>query len=741
MISTEQRGTVLTNADQESAFRMESSAEAFRILSGDIYEYKSAAMIRELMCNAWDAHLDAGHRLPFHITFPSNLSPYFAIEDFGIGLSEDEVRHVLTVYFKSTKKQQKDSTGFLGLGAKSPLAYTDTFQLRTRKDGMEYNFVSYLNEDGAPVVNMLGSPTPIDPSVSNGVKFTVPVKHQDFNLFFEDARFLASLFEVTPTSNRSDFEPLMPDLRKELDENGVYSPDVNSYDASELYRFSGKSRNAWGAPSTRKYVVMGNVAYRVNEFLLDDSIVPKEVNEFAYRFMTSTYFLKVPMGSVKFTASRESLSMNEQTRRVITEEAVKFYSAQKDKIQREIDEQPTVYDAIRKCHDMTGTLIGLTWFNYGNDLLSRQAHQRLDRILELYDATAFVLNSGNTGSVSKRKFGNSLTGVTLNRSEVASQKITIISPRENNTGIVKYSREYARDNGGRVVSISKPLRKTTMDRLVKLLDDAEIVYVEDLRKIDLDKKKAERALMPKEKTARKTKTEIRAVALKPFHERDYSISGAATYDVSNETDVQYAYIERSDSYSDNATLEIGDETRTLEFNTISQMIYSSQQQMDDPRRLIVLVGNSTNINKIKKNNVPHFNEIIAKVREKFSVDSDFFKLQVKKKIDRKMVNGRCMLLEVLVAIDSPRCTDEMREVYTLLTETERPLTIQHANPWMWNHLVDDIDNAAVKYYTGIEQLDDLMVEGAYPMFDQHRDMKTLCRYVQMEDMFRKVNSI
>lgn len=90
-------------------------------------------MIRELSCNAKDAHVDAGKGdVPFEIHLPNDLEPWFAVTDFGIGLSHEDVTGLYRTYFDSTKTKSNDVTGQFGIGSKSPFAYVDQFTVEAR---------------------------------------------------------------------------------------------------------------------------------------------------------------------------------------------------------------------------------------------------------------------------------------------------------------------------------------------------------------------------------------------------------------------------------------------------------------------------------------------------------------------------------------------------------------------------------------------------------------------------------
>src|SRR5690606_10021869 len=102
----------------------------FQLLSSKLYSDKIAAVLREIGCNAADAHVDQGNPdVPFEVKLPNKFDPTFYIKDFGPGLSDLQVRGskdqpgLYLTYGDSTKRDSNDKTGMLGVGSKSPFAY------------------------------------------------------------------------------------------------------------------------------------------------------------------------------------------------------------------------------------------------------------------------------------------------------------------------------------------------------------------------------------------------------------------------------------------------------------------------------------------------------------------------------------------------------------------------------------------------------------------------------------------
>jgi len=135
----------LSNTTQYS---IKASAKAFKILSDGLYSDKIAAPIRELATNAYDAHVAKGNiNTPFDVHLPSVAEPWFAIRDYGIGMSKQELQTTYTTYFDSNKTHSNDFVGCMGLGSKTPFTLSDAFTVTSVKDNKKTTVINYLDED------------------------------------------------------------------------------------------------------------------------------------------------------------------------------------------------------------------------------------------------------------------------------------------------------------------------------------------------------------------------------------------------------------------------------------------------------------------------------------------------------------------------------------------------------------------------------------------------------------------
>jgi len=280
-----QNEAIMSNVGEIGEFRIRNSAKAFNILSSGLYANKIKAIIRELSCNAIDSHVAAGRiDTPFDVHLPNDLEPWFAIRDYGTGLSHDQVSNIYTTYFESTKTDSNDFIGALGLGSKSPFSYTDNFTVTAIKDGRKGIYTAFINEQGVPSIALMMEEETTDPSGVE-VKFSVNDRW-DFSKFRDEARAVYKWFKQRPvvsgyaTFTFSDVEYIDKDI----------IPGVHS------------------AEGSASYAVMGNIAYRIE---LPEAN-RKDLSEL-YHLLGCGLVMEFAIGELDFQASREGLSYIPQT--------------------------------------------------------------------------------------------------------------------------------------------------------------------------------------------------------------------------------------------------------------------------------------------------------------------------------------------------------------------------------------------------------------------------------------------
>ena len=126
---------------------------AFFLLSSTLYKDPYRAIVRELVSNAIDASKAAStsevnEATPVILNVPKTIdSDDFYVQDFGVGMTLEQVINVYGNYFASNKQNDSNSIGGFGLGGKTPFIYVkdnpNGFKLETTspEDNVRRTFV------------------------------------------------------------------------------------------------------------------------------------------------------------------------------------------------------------------------------------------------------------------------------------------------------------------------------------------------------------------------------------------------------------------------------------------------------------------------------------------------------------------------------------------------------------------------------------------------------------------------
>jgi hypothetical protein len=289
ILTTESRNITLVNATQSRSFGLDLRGGHLMTILSDLYANRVLAIVREYMTNMLDGYvgMDPAQSIPPVVTLPTPLSPYIEFKDFGCGMSFDTVWNVFTQYGASTKRENNDAVGGLGLGCKTAFCYAhaDQWTIETRFRGEKHIFAATKGPDGVPQLIHLSTVASDEPS---GVSIKIPVAGTDVEAFHKHAATMAKYYP-------------MPVTLKNLSEGHVCELTADHRGSSWAMSFS----RSWGRTLT---VVMGNVPYKigVHEAGLD------------YNAVTGVDLtLWVPIGAVDIVPSRESLKHTERTKSAI----------------------------------------------------------------------------------------------------------------------------------------------------------------------------------------------------------------------------------------------------------------------------------------------------------------------------------------------------------------------------------------------------------------------------------------
>jgi len=277
-----------TNCNLEGkAFSIKNSPVAFEILSSKLYSDANMAVVRELLCNAYDSHKACGKQdVPIHVQLPSYLNKNFIIRDYGLGLSKEDVIDLYTTFFHSTKADSNDFTGCFGLGSKTPFSYTDAFTVTSYWNGTKYSFVA-AKKDGYPNIYCINEE---DTDECNGLQISIPVKDGEDFVFKNNLKaYLKFVDEVIVTA---DIE--RPKKILSINNVSLY-PSTNS----DAYSYYGLEY---------LFIKQGQSTYKIS----NDLSKFKDIEALASLSKIADVLIEVPIGTFPVTPNREQLSYSDK---------------------------------------------------------------------------------------------------------------------------------------------------------------------------------------------------------------------------------------------------------------------------------------------------------------------------------------------------------------------------------------------------------------------------------------------
>ena len=206
--------------------------------------------------------------------------------DHGCGLSEDRIANVFTTFGASTKRNNNYEIGGFGLGAKSPLAYTETFYVSSKHNGTETYYMLYRNNDNVPHMDQVYQTSTEE---KNGSTVIVPIKD-----YYDKRKFRDAISEQLCFFDNILFKGVIEGLGKVTQ---YYAKDGSKSVIEEKENFlitdDGKSLD----------LLVGRVVYPVNWDQLD-------ADEYEYN---ASICAKFDIGVLDLVPSRESIRYTPKT--------------------------------------------------------------------------------------------------------------------------------------------------------------------------------------------------------------------------------------------------------------------------------------------------------------------------------------------------------------------------------------------------------------------------------------------
>ena len=275
------RASTFAGQSIEMTIDTNSLAHIMSVLT-NLYSDPEMAVLREYSCNARDSHLAVGQTRPIEITLPSNFEQFLVIEDFGLGLSIDDITEIYSRYGASTKRGTNEQTGMLGLGSKSALTYATQFTMTAVKDGVRSEVLISVKVDGSGKMEVMDTVTTNEP---NGVRITIPTAPQ--NKLAEKASKLFQYWAEGTVLVNGEQPETIGDLTDIGD--GMFITDTP---------------RSWQTREQNDIIVMGGVPYPL----------PADYRSKLENVSRKYCVFYVPMGDVDFVPSREEMNLTPRTK-------------------------------------------------------------------------------------------------------------------------------------------------------------------------------------------------------------------------------------------------------------------------------------------------------------------------------------------------------------------------------------------------------------------------------------------
>jgi Histidine kinase-, DNA gyrase B-, and HSP90-like ATPase len=271
------------------------SAEFFNILSSTLYTDQKLAVVREVLCNAWDAHVDAG--ITDRAVKVEISREKIVIQDFGCGIHKDMIGPIYGVYGNSTKKHDGKQTGGFGLGCKAPFAYTEHFEVISCHHGIKT--IYSMSKSSAEVKGKPGiTPIASFPTTETGMTITINMKQMN-----DSTEFVSLVRRIVANG----------DMNVELNGEQLDTIPFSTMKHDFLITWD----HVYPTKNQAIYVRYGHVIYpvdtnshyqhqynKINEFLQQLPHTYNKINKIIFQ---------APAHSISVTPSREALSMQDHT--------------------------------------------------------------------------------------------------------------------------------------------------------------------------------------------------------------------------------------------------------------------------------------------------------------------------------------------------------------------------------------------------------------------------------------------
>jgi hypothetical protein len=288
-----------TGSSKKMRLSENATSMVFQLFTKNVYSNPIGTVVREITSNCFDSHTEAKVNAPVVIrkSYDKETNTmYISFIDYGMGMSPDRIDNIYSVYFESTKRIDNEQIGGFGIGGKTPLAYKrstgqgeqeydNSFNVITIFDKKKYYYLVFEGEESPETVLLYSE----DTDEHNGTEVKIPIAENDLYKFEKEMVRQLYYFENVIFEG---FE----------DEDGESSMK-NDYQIirGKNFLFRGHQYDDY------MHICLGRVAYPIDFNALG-------LSRGDYRLPIA---LKLEVGDINVTVSRESVDYSEGTMRML----------------------------------------------------------------------------------------------------------------------------------------------------------------------------------------------------------------------------------------------------------------------------------------------------------------------------------------------------------------------------------------------------------------------------------------
>ena len=289
-------------------------------LRSKMYKNPIGAICREIASNSRDANREVGKsKLPIRIQIDKDMfnpgETTLSFIDDGPGIDEERVAEIFVNYGASTKRGTNRLTGAFGFGSKTPFAYSDSFSVVTKVDGMKYIYVAAIEENNTGKIYLFNK---VETNEPNGTAIVIPIKKEDIQIF--ESECVKATWFWEPKPQYINFRYII-DVKM----------DVTPYDGELFVKQDGRELYP-----EYYYLLIDGIPYDVSGGNLKLPDV---------RSYKKAFFLIFKTGQLTISANRESVQYDNHTIKTIKSRYEKLWMQFKGTIQEKIEACPNSFEA------------------------------------------------------------------------------------------------------------------------------------------------------------------------------------------------------------------------------------------------------------------------------------------------------------------------------------------------------------------------------------------------------------